>query len=145
MSRLLAGQSLVALDTCVWIYHLADHPDYRTLTGQILTGVSQGNCPALVSELTLMELLVRPLQLGREDIADEYETLLAHFPHLSLVPITREILIKAATIRASYRLRTPDAIITASAIIQGATRIITNDSQWKRLEEVDVICLADYL
>ncbi len=144
MSELLGQHRVVALDTCVWIYHLEGHPDYRGLTTEILAAVSAGKCAAVVSELTLMELLVRPLQLEREEVADEYETLLTHFPNLSLIPIRREILLKATVVRARYGLRTPDAVIVATGILQGATRIITNDRHWKRLEGIDVVCLGDF-
>jgi len=144
MSELIGHHRVVALDTCVWIYHLEGHPDYRGLTTEVLTAVSTGECTAVVSELTLMELLVRPLQLGREEVADEYETLLTHFPNLSLVAIRREILLKAAVLRARYGLRTPDAVIVATGILQGATRVITNDRRWKRVERIDVVCLGDF-
>ena len=144
MSELLGQHRVVALDTCVWIYHLEGHPDYRGLTTEILTAVSAGKCAAVVSELTLMELLVRPLKLEREEVADEYETLLTHFPNLSLVAIRREILLKAAFVRARYGLRTPDAVIVATGVLQGATRVITNDRHWKRLEGIDVVCLSDF-
>jgi predicted nucleic acid-binding protein len=143
MSELLGQHRVLALDTCVWIYHLEGHPDYRGLTSEILYAVSTGKCTAVVSELTLMELLVRPLRLEREDVVDEYEALLTHFPNLNLVAIRREILLKAAALRARYGLRTPDAIIVATGILQGATRIITNDQHWKRLEGIDVVCLGD--
>ena len=144
MSELLGQHRVVALDTCVWIYHLESHPDYRSLTTEILAAVSAGKCAAVVSEQTLMELLVRPLKLEREDVADEYEALLTHFPNLSLVAIHRDILLKAAVVRARYGLRTPDAVIVATGILQGATRVITNNRQWKRLEGIDVVCLSDY-
>ena len=143
MSEVLGQHRVVALDTCVWIYHLEGHPDYRDLTSEILTAVSAGKCTAVVFELTLMELLVRPLRLEREDVVDEYEALLTHFPNVSLVAIRREILLKAAALRARYGLRTPDAVIVATGILQGATRIITNDRHWKRVEGIDVVCLGD--
>ena len=144
MSELIGQHRVVALDTCVWIYHLEGHPDYRGLATEILTAVGAGKCAAVVSELTLMELLVRPLQLEREEVADEYETLLTHFPNVSLVAIRRDILLKAAVVRARYGLRTPDAVIVATGILQGATRIISNDRHWKRLEGIDVVCLSDF-
>jgi hypothetical protein len=43
-----------------------------------------------------------------------------------------------------YGLWTPDAVIVATRILQGATRVISNDRPWKRLEGIDVVCLSDY-
>jgi predicted nucleic acid-binding protein len=146
LKKLLLSHAEVALDTSVFIYHFEDHPRYRDLTGRILRTISRGECRAVVSELTLLELLVRPLKLERQDVADEYEALLSHFPNLELVPIFRRVVLRAAILRARYGLRTPDALILATAILQGATLAITNDRQWKRVEEVvNVACLDDFL
>jgi hypothetical protein len=80
MSEVLGLHRVVALETCVWIYHLEGYPDYRGLTNEILTAISVGRCAAVVSELTLMELLVRPLQLERDDVADETKRCSRIFP-----------------------------------------------------------------
>ena len=85
----------------------------------------------VTSELALLELTVRPLQLGRQDVADEYELLLSYFPNLELEPVTREILLEAAALRARYRLRSPDAILLATGIHCGATAALTNDDGWR--------------
>jgi uncharacterized protein len=96
-------------------------------------------------KLTLLELTVRPLQLGRQDVADEYELLLDHFPNLQLAPITREILLLAAGLGARHRLRTPDAIQVATAIQRGATLAITNDDAWRVLPFIETVILADLI
>lgn len=144
MKKLLLSHATVALDTSVFIYHFEAHPRYRDLTVRILRTISRGECRAVASELTLLELLVRPLQLERQDVADEYEALLSHFPNLELVPLSRKVVLRAATLRARYGLRTPDALILATAIVQGATLVITNDRHWKRVEEVKVAFLDDF-
>lgn len=144
MKNLLRGHATVALDTSLFIYHFEAHPRYRDLTSNILGAVSKGECCAVVSELTLLELLVRPLQLDRQDVADEYEVLLAHFPNLELVPLDRRIVLRAASIRARYGFRTPDALIIAMAIEKGATLAIANDRQWKKVAEIKVACLDDF-
>jgi hypothetical protein len=36
--------------------------------------------------------------------------LLGYFPNLELKPVSRDILLEAAALRAHHRLRTPDAI-----------------------------------
>ena len=135
----------IALDTSVWIYHLEHHRRYHALSSTILTEVTEGRCRGIVSELTLLELLVRPLQLERQDLADEYEALLVHFPNLDLIPLNREILLRAAMLRARYALRTPDALILATAFTCGASIAVTNDNAWKRVQEIEVLCLDDYI
>jgi len=92
--------------------------------------MEEGAFRGITSELTLLELTVRPLQVGRQDIADEYELLLSYFPNLELAPLTREVLLGAAALRARYRLRTPDAILLATGVDSAATAAVTNDDAW---------------
>jgi predicted nucleic acid-binding protein len=40
-------------------------------------------------------------------------------------------------------LRTPDAIIVATALAGNATLLVTNDKALRKLKEIEVICLAD--
>jgi len=42
-------------------------------------------------------------------------------------------------------IRTPDAIQVATARRNGAELIVMNDERWKRLAEIQVVVLKDYL
>ena len=145
MKEVLASHEVIAIDSCVWIYHLENHPDYAALTKQVLETVENGTCRALSSELTLLEILVRPHRLDLQDVADEYELLLSNFPNFSLQAITRDTLLAAARIRACHGLRTPDAILAATAAAAGATLLVTNDRRFLEVPGIQVVCLADHL
>jgi uncharacterized protein len=121
----------VLIDSSVWIYHLEQHSELGKAAAKVIESLEEGHFRGVVSELTLLELTVRPLQLGRRDVADEYELLLGYFPNLELEPVTKEILLDAAALRARYRLRTPDAILIATGIRSGASAAITNDHGWE--------------
>lgn len=92
-----------------------------------------------------MELLVKPLQLGEGGIADEYETLVANFPNLVIVDLDRTTMRRAAGLRARYRLRAIDALQIASCQQHGATAFLTNDLVLRRVTEIDVLLLGDFL
>jgi len=139
----LAGHRLVALDTSVWIYHFEGSAAYGKAADNVLEAVAQGRVGAVASELVLLELLVAPLKKGSQDVADEIELTLAHFPNLHLAPVTRDVLVRAAGIRARHGLRTPDAIMLATAIESGATLAVTNDDAWRKAKEVEVLLLRD--
>jgi predicted nucleic acid-binding protein len=139
----LAGHRLVALDTSVWIYHFEGSTAFGRAADGVLEAVAQGQVGAVASELVLLELLVAPLRKGAQDVADEVELALLHFPHLRLVPVTRDVLVRAAEIRARYGLRTPDAIMLATAVESGATLAVTNDDAWRKMKAIDVVLLAD--
>lgn len=144
MKDLLNAHKVIALDSCVWIYHLENHPEYAALTKLVLEAVEVGSCRAVSSELTLLEILVRPLQLELRDVADEYELLLSSFPNFSLEPISRDILLQAATLRARHGLRTPDAIVSATAMAAEATLLVTNDRHLSKVPGIQVACLSEY-
>jgi predicted nucleic acid-binding protein len=144
-ARISGRHKRVLIDTSVWIYHFEHHAQLGTAAGQVIQQLEDAKFRGIASELTLLELTVRPLQLGRQDAADDYETLLSYFPNLDLEPISRLILLEAAGLRARYRLRTPDAIQLATGLIAGATLAITNDEAWRKLPMIETILLADVI
>ena len=144
MSVRFPGQhKRVLIDTSVWIYHFEQHPQFGAPAGKIIESLEAGKFHGVASELTLLELTVRPLQLGRQDVADDYEVLLDYFPNLELQPISREILLEAAGLRARQRLRTADAIQIATGMRTGATLAVTNDEAWRSLAFIDTVILSD--
>jgi len=145
LQTIIEVHSCLLLDSCLWIYHIEDHPSYSLLTTAILERVAKGEPHAVSSELTLLEIKIHPLRQGREDIAEEYELLMDAFPNFSLCPIDRDILHTAGRLRVSYGLKIPDAIILASGLRNGATCAITNDLDWKRVNEMEILCLDDHL
>lgn len=60
-----------------------------------------------------------------------------------LVPITRNILLDAAALRARQRLRTPDAIQLATGVRAGATLAVTNDAAWRKVPLIETVILAE--
>jgi predicted nucleic acid-binding protein len=70
---------------------------------------------------------------------------LIHFPHLTLVDVTREVARRAAQLRARHRLRPADALQAATALVGGATALVTNDRSLARLAPaLDVVILDDH-
>ena len=143
LASALTGHRLVALDTSVWIYHFEGSAGLGQAADRVLEAIAQGRIEAVASELVLLELLVAPLKKDEQDVADEIELTLQHFPHLQLAPVTRAVLVRAAGIRARYGLRTPDAIMLATAVESGATLAVTNDSAWRKVDELEVLLLQD--
>jgi predicted nucleic acid-binding protein len=138
------GRSFSAPDGTTWILAIRAI-SLGEAAGYVIEQLEAGKFPGIASELTLLDLIVKPLQLGRQDAADEYETLLSHFPNLELVPISRAILVEAAALRARSRLRTPDAIQLATGLHSGATLAITNDEAWKHIAGIETLLLTELL
>jgi predicted nucleic acid-binding protein len=76
----------------------------------------------------LAEILVGPSRRGPEAVAivDALLVTLA----IDLVAIDQAIARQAAVLRAETRLRLPDALVVASAIVLRADRLLSTDGRW---------------
>lgn len=146
LKSLLMKHERVGLDTSIFIYHLESNPSYLPLTTELLGMVRNGEVSAATSTITLMEINVRPLQLGRVDVADEYELLISRFPNLHVYEVSIPIARIAAELRAKYRLRPADALQVATALHFEATLFVSNDDKLKAAaDEITMLMLKDLL
>lgn len=141
----LGRHERIGLDTPVFIYHIEGASRYAEPAGRVFDQLAGGTFAGVTSVLTLIELAVKPLQLGRPEVADEYEMLLANFPHLTVAEIDRSAARRAADLRATHRLRPADAVTLASCLEAGATAFVTNDRDLRRVSEFQVLLLEDFL
>ena len=65
--------------------------------------------------------------------------MLRNYPNLSIIDVGFEVSDIAARLRAKYSIKTPDAIILASAIYMKADYIVTNDIRLKGVCEKEGI------
>lgn len=145
MIDVLQSHNLVGVDTSIFIYYLEGVRDYAELVEPVFDEIEAGSFGGVTSIVTLLELAVRPIQIGRPDIADEYEARLTIFPNLSIREFSQHTMRQAATLRARYQLRTPDAMQVAACLEGGATAFLTNDIRLRRVTELKVIILNDFI
>jgi predicted nucleic acid-binding protein len=141
----IRSYSVIGLDTPIFIYHLESNPSYSHYTKDILLAIEDGQIEAVTSIITLLEINVRPYQLGRRDIASKYEALLVNFPHLTIMDVNRDVVRRAAQLRAEYRLRPADALQVATCLLNGAQVFLTNDRRLSCLSPVITILILDNL
>ena len=140
----LRNVSIVALDTAPLIYYMEEHPQYLPLVEPVIDAIDAGTITAYTSTVTLLEVLTKPLQEGDQALAGEYREILTS-SRLHLISVTPEVAEEAAKLRAKYRLRAPDAIQIATAILNHADLLISNEPRWKRVKEVKLVVLDDLL
>lgn len=136
--------TLVAVDTPLFIYHLEANPNYAAVVRPFIAELSRGSIRGVTSVLTAMEVTVKPLQLGRPEVADDYEVFLWQHPNLNVLDVNRVITRKAAELRAMYRLRPVDSIQVATALDARAAVFITNDRGLQRVRDIPVVILDDF-
>lgn len=136
---------LVSCDTAPVIYYIETNPTYIQLVDPLFDALDQGEFQLITSTITLLEVLVHPLRQGNTVLTQQYETLLSNTQNVQLVSVSATIAQAAATIRAAYNLKTPDAIQIATAIEAGSSFFITNDPIFKRVPGINVIVIDDLL
>jgi predicted nucleic acid-binding protein len=142
---LLKNHSVIGLDTSIFIYHLEDHPHYSPLTEIIFNTLEKGINRGITSCLTLTEVLVKPKTEGLLHVARDYEYYLTTFPNLTFCEMGVDVARKASDVRAAERMKAPDAIQLATAIVYGATAFLTNDRIFERVKGIDILILDKLL
>jgi predicted nucleic acid-binding protein len=131
----------IALDTSIFIYHLEPNPKYLGYTDPIFSWLERSGSSAITSTITMTELLVLPYRQGNDQRANDFYGLLSTYPNLDWIAPNLEIADLAARIRALHRLRTPDAVLAATAENSRATGLITNDPVFERVRSFETLVL----
>lgn len=134
----------VGVDAQIVIYAVEPHPIYGPLLLPLWAAVQSGTVSVVGSELVLMEVLVGPLKTQDTTRVTAFEQFVIQ-PGVQLKPITQTILRRAAELRAATRLRTPDAIHAATALILSSTMFLTNDRDFQKVAGLPVTILDDLL
>ena len=135
----------IGVDTPIFIYHIEGTTHLAGLAGVALDELAGGAFTGVTSVLALMEIAVKPLHMRRPDVAEEYEVLLANDPNLVIAALDRPAARRAAELRAEYRLRPADALQVAACLEQGATAFLSNDRELRRITDLHVWMLEDFV
>lgn len=100
-----------------------------------------GRWRLVTSELTLAEVLVVPVRLGRQDLIAAYEQLLSGDAMIEVLPITRKTLRASAAIRASIGNRGMDAIHVATAVEADCGIFLSSDGGIKVPPQMQIVTL----
>ncbi|MBI4722481.1 MAG: PIN domain-containing protein [Candidatus Stahlbacteria bacterium] len=136
----------IMIDTAPIIYFIEEHKDFGKITDELFKLIRDNpDYHAFSSVITLIEVLAQPLKSLREDIVGKYRNFLLHSSNFTLYSIDPIITEKAAELRAQYGIKIPDAIQLAAGIENNGTLFITNDKDLKKIEEIEIIVLENYL
>ena len=141
----LPTSGTVYLDANGFIYSIERIDPYRSILDTLWLTVSAGQVKVVTSELTLLEVLVKPLKVGDATTATLFRTVLKHTPDVQMLSITQSVLESAANLRATLGLKTPDAIHVASALLNGSMLFVTNDSAFRRVPDLNVTVLSELI
>jgi predicted nucleic acid-binding protein len=142
ISNLLHGSKKIALDTNLFIYVFEQHPEFGEKAKAVLKQIEDGFVKAIASSVSLAEILVKPIREGNLTLEKQYKLLFSHFPNLTILPIDNMVAERAAYLRGKYNIKTPDALIVATALVANADLFITNDQRLEIVKEIKCISLG---
>jgi predicted nucleic acid-binding protein len=126
----------VLLDTSAVLAYLSGAERTSPIAAEVIDGlVASGRNPAIVSAITVCEVLVRPNRAGSASAIQLVEDFLVHFPNIRVEAVTHEVARLGAHIRAATVTPAPDALILATAVASLATVTIGNDAGWPGIVE----------
>ena len=121
------------LDSSAAIYYFEGDANAQKAVRDVLQSLKNQypSCELAVSRLGVMECRVKPLGDNAHTLLATYE---AFFAQARIVEITAAVVDAATTLRASYGLKTPDALQAASALSLGENVVfVTADLGFARL------------
>jgi predicted nucleic acid-binding protein len=126
------GDSLL-LDTTSLIAFLDGGELVSPLATHVVNGlIFPGRNAAIVSMVSVAEVLVRPQRSGSFEPYHHLLDFLTRFPNLRPLPVDLPVAQEAPSLRATYRLSMADALIVATGIVAQVHHLVTNDVDWQR-------------
>jgi len=111
----------------------------------LLTAIERADLVGVTSELTLAELLVRPMLEQDDDLVQHYKEVIAPGEGFEVVAVRRDILIEAAILRTVGRsLKLPDAVHVASARLSHCVAIVSDDRRLPFAPGINLVQLGPH-
>lgn len=130
--------AFLTIDTAPVIYYLEDHPLHAERFAPVFEAIAARRVQAVISSVTLAEVLSGPLTSGKEVLAAQYREVLCRSAGWQMHPVDEEIAVTAARVRVRHKLRLPDAIQIATAIVTRSYALVTHDRQLSKVSDVRV-------
>ena len=140
----LPSSGPVYLDAVGFIYSVERIEPYRTLLEPMWIQAQAGRYAIVSSELVVLETLVKPFREDDSVVGTVFRSLF-DADEVMLIPTTRTLWEEAAHLRAATGLKAPDALHAATAIHAECTLFITNDNDFRRVQDLPVVVLDDLL
>jgi predicted nucleic acid-binding protein len=132
----LPEQALVLLDSAPVIYYLEGNRRFSAHFAPLFEAHAAGRIRFAVTTITVAEVMTGPLQRGEEAAARRYRST---FDSWMVVDLNANIAESTARLRASLRLKLPDAIQVASALAINADALVTHDRDFSRVRMLRVL------
>jgi len=145
MGRLnISSHKIIYVDSCIIIYTVEKTPEYCQILESLWEKLAQNEVEVITCELSLMECLVLPLRMNNNRLINAFQNILTT-TKIQLKPISLSILKETANIRATNKIKTPDAIHVATAFNFNCDVFLTNDLGLKNIPNLSTIVLQEVI
>ena len=144
LERQVTGKK-VLIDTNIVIYLTDNVEPYEDLSKLLFTLIEEGNVDAIISVISIAEVMQGPFKKGLTDNALRVKEYPLNFPNMSWQIISGDALeIIGLDNRIKWEnLRTIDGLIIASGLRNHVDKIISNDVHFKQAVEKDFLVSFD--
>jgi predicted nucleic acid-binding protein len=132
----LPVHALLLMDSAPIIHLLDSHPTFGPRFKPVFEAHAAGRVRFAVTTITVAEVLTAPLEAGDEALVRSYRAILESW---QCIDLDVEITESAARLRASLRLKLPDAVQAASALAINAAALVTHDRDFSKLKSLRLI------
>jgi predicted nucleic acid-binding protein len=143
MGLTLKRGDVVFLDTSPFIYFFERHPIFFPYMEHLFDQVYEQEAEIIASIVTFIEIATLPARSGNQELVEQYRAYFTSSSQVRLLPVDQAIAEEAIALRATYQLKTPDAIQLGTAIAYQSNYVVTNDRQWKQLTHQTVLTVEE--
>lgn len=128
----------VLIDTNPIIYILEGNPIGAAFRS-VFEAVDSGRIRALVTPITVAEVVSGPLKVGKEALALRYRRTITQNPGWDIRDIDADIAVLAARLRLRHSLKLPDALQLAVALEEGCYALVTHDRDFGTVSDIPIL------
>ena len=133
LKKTIAGRK-VLIDSNIIIYLTDSVNPYQKLAKLLFKMVEVGDAEAVISILSVGEVMQGPINQNQQALALEVKDYLVNFPNCRCQEITLGVLERVGSDRTVEwkGLRTVDTLIIASGLVNGVDLLVSNDRHFRK-------------
>jgi predicted nucleic acid-binding protein len=136
--------SRVYFDVNPIIYFIEQNTQFAEAVTPVFEMIGDGSIVAYTSELSLTEILIKPIRDNLNQVIQAHKELLLDPELFTLISPNQDTFLLAAELGGKMSMRTPDAIHMACAIESKCKYFVTNDKGIKSTGDVSVVQIGDF-
>lgn len=148
MNKLVEQSRILFMDTSVIVRLLQMNPDYYPVVSSVLDYAYEKNTTILTSSITLFELAQKACLAGEGVLARQYREFFEHSSNVKMCEVNGEVSVKAAELfaaasRTNHKLTVEDSLRLATAFVNGADCILTENANFAAATDIPVVLLDE--